>query len=146
MIVAAYARTMAGAKRIATPKRDKLIALSRRWQAERDDSLSQVRIVPSPRAEQIVEQVAWWHGLTTADLYGPSRLTSVIEARFDAIAAVAINCRRRDERLSVSAIGRIFGRDHSTIISALRQRGLKQPYGRLQFVPAAKRAAPSSSA
>ena len=80
-------------------------------------------------AKQIIDMVACWHGLDSRDIYGPLRFRDIVEARTDAMAAVRLNCRRLEEGqwlpLSQSRIGLIFDKDHSTVISALRRRGLK---------------------
>lgn len=70
-------------------------------------------------AKEIIRLVAAANGLTTADLLSNRRFKAVVEARFDAIKAVA------DARpdLSLMQIGKIFGKDHTTIIWALKQRG-----------------------
>ena len=73
-------------------------------------------------ARQIIEQVAAWHGLTVGDVLGHDRFRHIIEARFDAIAAI----RRNHPAISLLRIGRIFsGRDHTTIINALKKRGMR---------------------
>lgn len=59
-------------------------------------------------------------GFTFDDVRGPSRLKRLVAVRHAAIVAVA----REFPELSLPAIGRIFGgRDHSTIIHALKKAG-----------------------
>ena len=57
--------------------------------------------------------------------FSDSRLIPIVEARFDAIVAVRINCRVAGKRPGLMDLARLFKRDHTSIISALRQRGLR---------------------
>ena len=70
-------------------------------------------------AKDIVRWVAEMKGVTVDDILGNRRERQFVTARFDAIKAVA------DARpdLSLSQIGKIFNRDHTTIIHALNKRG-----------------------
>jgi chromosomal replication initiation ATPase DnaA len=77
-----------------------------------------VRSIKTP-ATEIIEKVAAFHGLPTEALTGNSRERVIIEARFDAIKAVADT--RPD--MSLTQIGKIFNRDHTSILHALKQRG-----------------------
>jgi chromosomal replication initiation ATPase DnaA len=143
-----WRKTMAGAKRLVgeqapTPRRDKLIALSQRWEREKhlramaaeisaiDKKLdiaierSRYPIVPFTSPNTIIQQVAFWHGLTAHEILSDSRLIPIVEARFDAIVAVRINCRVGGKRPGLMDLARQFRRDHTSIISALRQRGLR---------------------
>jgi chromosomal replication initiation ATPase DnaA len=151
MIVVAYRRTMAGAKRIVderpkkpTPKRDRLIEMTNLWirarklrsiQIEADlaekrrviaikQSRVNIPIVPFTAPNILIEQVSFWSGIPVWEILGPSRAYPIVEARFDAIAAIAVNCRLAGRKMRQTDIGRHFGRDHATIIQALRQRGL----------------------
>lgn len=67
--------------------------------------------------KRIITRVAQAFGLTHADLVGPRRTLPVIRARFAAIAAM----REAHPRMSVKALGRHFGRDHTTILHAIRK-------------------------
>lgn len=140
-------RTMAGAKRIIhesppKPKREKLADLSRRWQAKQAAKARALNPVCRPMTDidllayldgpqyrpmrDMIEKVCAWHpGVTYADVVGPSRKRPVIAARFDAIAAIWINCKVGGERPSLPVLGRaVGGRDHTSILSALRKRGM----------------------
>ncbi len=80
--------------------------------------------IPKPHkapARDIIERVGAWHHLSREAILGRSRTESVAAARFDAVAAV----RFAYPHLSHAAIGRIFGRDRTTIWHALKKRGLK---------------------
>ena len=139
MIVVEYRRTMAGAKQIvgekkSTPRRDRLIAFYRKEERAREaerhrqDLIEKspvgIAILPHTPPPAIIEQVAFWHGMTPADVVADSRKVPVIEARFDAIAAVAVNCRIAGRPPTLDALGRFFKRHHTSIYQALRQRGL----------------------
>lgn len=70
-------------------------------------------------AKEIIAKVAAMHNMTAAEILSNRRHRPVVEARHDAIKAVA------DARpdLSLPQIGRIFGKDHTSIIHALNRRG-----------------------
>ena len=128
-----------------TPRRDAVISLSLRWRkAQRAKELEVkarrtkthlelaaavspvgIPILPWSSPSKIVDQVAFWTGVPAAEILGTSRIARFIEARFDAIAAVWINCRIDNRQLSLPEVGRYFSRDHASILNALRQRGLK---------------------
>lgn len=77
-------------------------------------------------ARDLIERVATWHLLTVKQITGKSKRDRIIEARYDAIAAVYLNCGLCGRPLTLSEIGRLFGgRNHATIWAALRKRGLK---------------------
>ncbi len=71
-------------------------------------------------AALIIAQVAALHRLNVEDLTGISRVVPIIEARFDAIAAVYL--ARPD--LSLIQIGKLFNRDHTSVLAAVRRRGV----------------------
>lgn len=75
---------------------------------------------------RIISKVVAWHdGVTIEDVLGKSRQYHIIPARFDAIAAAYLNCRIDGRRYSLPELGRAFGgRDHTTVLYALRQRGI----------------------
>ena len=68
-------------------------------------------------AHAIAVQVAHKHGMSFRDLVGASRTKLLVIARDEAIRAVA------DARpdMSLPAIGRVFKRDHTTILHSLRK-------------------------
>lgn len=73
-----------------------------------------------------IQIIADQHGVSIADILGPRKMRNLIAARFDAIVAVYENCRdTKGNRLSYPAIGRLFERDHTSIMSALKRRGHK---------------------
>jgi chromosomal replication initiation ATPase DnaA len=72
---------------------------------------------------QIVEQVAFWHDVTVADIMGRGRWQGIVIARRDAIVAIVKLYPQR----SYPEVGRLFGLDHTSIIHAVQMAG--------QFVP-----------
>lgn len=67
---------------------------------------------PTPRA--LVMQIAKEHGMSDADLLSRDRRKQVVMAR-----AQAYERLRKEYNFSVSRIGRMFGRHHTTILHAL---------------------------
>lgn len=117
--VYSYSRTMAGAKRIAQERMAKLGVPQETVEPQSVPAVPPEPFVPPLKA--LISQIAEQHGLTYADIIGPSRSRKVIKARFDAIAAVAT----ARPTMSLNHLGNVFHRDHTTILSALRKRGLK---------------------
>jgi len=73
-----------------------------------------------PPVKKIIAQVAADHGLAYRDLVGPDQRRYVVAARDEAIEKVKLI-----HQLSMPRIGAHFGdRDHTTILMALRRRGL----------------------
>ena len=78
-------------------------------------------MMPAPRrrlilpVETIVDEVAKRHRLTVADLIGTGLARPVTLARQEAMWAV-----KQATTLSYPAIGRFFGRDHTTIIHGVQ--------------------------
>jgi chromosomal replication initiator protein len=69
-----------------------------------------------PDATAIVKRVALAFGVTEKELLGPSRLRSVMVPRQVAMVLVRELCG-----LSLPRIGAVFGRDHTTVLHALRK-------------------------
>lgn len=155
MFIAVSKHTTAGAKRFVedrgidlrrTRPRDEVVKAFHRWEDERArrkqieaeerrraraaEVARQQRLArdlesDNPPARAVIADVARRRGFTAADIVGPSRNRKVIEARFDAIADVYRRCRIDGRELSLSELGRLFRRDHTTMIHALRKRGVK---------------------
>ncbi len=68
---------------------------------------------PSVTAEKIISRVAKKYGVTEEEIYGRKRTKHIAGAR-----NISIYIIRRITEMSFPAIGKIFDRDHSTIISA----------------------------
>lgn len=65
--------------------------------------------------ESVISNIAMKHKLKKQDLVGPSRKREIFEARKEAIKNI-----RENFNLSLKEIGRIFNRDHTSIINALK--------------------------
>ena len=66
----------------------------------------------------IIEEVARAHGVRVADILGPCRERPLVKARHEAIRRV----HQARPNMSTPEIGRMFNRDHKTILSALGGR------------------------
>jgi hypothetical protein len=161
MMVFSYSRTMAGAKQIVpdegfqrrTPRRDRLNALSREWEARRQAKADQEREARERAKEQaaaeitrwkrkhrrtrfivmeartahgdMIARVAAWHGFTAADILDTNkRMKPLVQARRDAIEAVWRNCLLEMKKPTLLSMGRAFNADHTSVLFALRKRGL----------------------
>jgi len=71
----------------------------------------------APEPKHIIMEVAIAHGVSYDDILGRSRARHLVAARHEAIYEV----RKRRPHLSLPQIGRIFKRDHTTILHALRR-------------------------
>lgn len=78
-----------------------------------------------PPPKEIIAQVAAIYGIPVSEILGPRRRHHIVEARQAAIKAVAD--RRPD--LSLPQIGKIFGRDHTTVHHALSKFGGRAKQG-----------------
>lgn len=65
----------------------------------------------------IILEVAARHGVDPDDLHGPSRLRRICRARWEAMRLL------RARGLSSPMIGRMFNRDHTSVLYALRKLG-----------------------
>lgn len=77
----------------------------------------------SPRARSIIDQVASEYGVTADDILGRSQRLPVRRARSEAMRrmrALAEGYPLQANPYSYPAIGRIFGRDHSTVVQVCR--------------------------
>lgn len=68
-------------------------------------------------AREIIQATAQAFGVTAADILGERRPVEIIAARFAAYHAVAT----AHPGWSFVRIGRVFGRDHTTILTAIRK-------------------------
>lgn len=123
--IASYARTMAGARRIAQERMHAAQAAGLPAPAgfaleTEPDAESTVIAFVSP-VREIINDVAARHGLTYQDIIGASRFKNIVTARMDAIVEV----HKARPTMSLGQLGKAFHRDHTTILHALRKRGLK---------------------
>lgn len=68
---------------------------------------------------KLIDRVAAWHGYAIEDIIGKSRSAPIVVARYDAIVAV----KKNYPGMSLPRLGRIFRRDHTSILYTLRVRG-----------------------
>lgn len=70
----------------------------------------------TPRERTIAElrEIASRHGVRLSDMLGPSRKPKHVRARFAGYAVL------RDRGMSLPRIGRVFCRDHSTVLHGLK--------------------------
>lgn len=74
-------------------------------------------------ANWIIAAIAESHNLTKADIINQDRRRPVVRARHEAIAAV----HKAHPNWSYPLLGRIFERDHTTILHALKCQGAYKP-------------------
>jgi chromosomal replication initiation ATPase DnaA len=68
------------------------------------------------RRLEVIARVAFEHGLTVGDLIGPCKRKEYVAARWQAMKAI----KTEFPNDSLTTIGRLFKRDHTTVIHALR--------------------------
>lgn len=73
-------------------------------------------ITPRDLRRQVIRNAAARHGLSVAALIGPSRQSEIVAARWEAMRAI-----HEQFGDNAAAIGRLFNRDHSTVLHALRK-------------------------
>ena len=134
-----------------TPKRSALAELSLRWQEkararEKEETRARVKtiaetelrlqvarnrsvfgltILPTTLPLAIIEQVAFWHDVSMHDMMSACRTDKVVEARYDAIAALALNCKIAGRAMSLTDIAHCLNRHHTSVLIALQIRGLR---------------------
>lgn len=142
MRLVAYRKTMANAKPVADTginiaRRSKLLLVH----GDRGPRLPHARAKSEPvvaktapklpaniqnsaHHRKIIASVAGEHGMTYAELMQSGKDHKIVAARFAAITAIYQQWRRPDgSPHSLPEIGRVFGRDHTTILNALRRTG-----------------------
>ena len=96
---------------------------------------------PPVTIRSIIAATAERHGLTYDNLVAHSRALRLVAARFEAMYEAAVQTQH-----SLVAIGHAFGRDHTTVINAIRRHcernGLDMPRG-LTWRPLPKSSDPS---
>lgn len=129
---AAHARRLAKAREIARRSQAAWASLMRSDYGlhRRMQSLARLReaaefrhIIDRPDGEAIADLIAGTarrHSVSVVTLMGPDRTAPMLAARWAAIAAV----HKAFPRLSLTRLGHVFQRDHTTILNALRRQGL----------------------
>jgi chromosomal replication initiator protein len=77
--------------------------------------MSKILLNDQKHARQIVDNVCDFYGLTIAQVKGKCRLRGYVKARF-----VSIYIIRKRTGLTLKEIGRLFHRDHTSIIHAVQ--------------------------
>jgi chromosomal replication initiator protein len=75
----------------------------------------------TPEVRALAERIARAHGVTYEDMMSASRLKAVTAARHAFMAEL-----RMTYAMSTPEIGRIVGRDHTSVMHALRKCGVMQ--------------------
>ncbi|ALN73546.1 helix-turn-helix domain-containing protein [Aureimonas sp. AU20] len=112
---AAAIEAAANASQIVAQLRKQLAAKDEKI-AELKETLKDMETGARVSARGTMAEVSKRRDMPMQALLGPSRAQSVVIARYEAIYEVA----RRCSWMSLSEIGRLFDRDHTTIIHALR--------------------------
>jgi chromosomal replication initiation ATPase DnaA len=73
-----------------------------------------------PTTKRIVAMISRRHNIPVADILSPSRLASHVAARQEAMAAIYL----RMPELSLPRIARVFSRDHTTVLHAIKKLGV----------------------
>lgn len=145
MFVASYAKTMAGAKqfvedrpialgRPSSPGRTALSSVAlpvkhreamKIKRAPRPSPADRKAITPRDHIHRIIDLMARMHGTTFDRVMGVRKFRDIVEGRQAAMAAIWLNCQKPNgDRYTLPEIGKIFGRDHTTVLFALRKRGI----------------------
>ena len=98
----AYARTMAGAERLARQRPPPC-----KPQLPEPETSTVVKLIPRTEAQQIIADIARKYGVTYADMRSRDLSKHVVTARHEAIVAV----KAAKPHLSLVQIGRLFHRD-----------------------------------
>jgi len=75
--------------------------------------MSKILYNEQKHAKEIIENICDFYGLTTVQVKGKCRMRSYVKARF-----IAIYMIRKRTGLTLKEIGRMFHRDHTSIIHA----------------------------
>lgn len=75
-----------------------------------------IYIAPSAK---IINEVAAKHKVSAGEIKGPRRNRYIVAARFEAILRI----HRELPHMSLPQIGRVFNRDHTSILHAIRKYG-----------------------
>ena len=78
----------------------------------------------TPKPRQVMKRVADQHRMSVDAPLSETRQHHIIAARFDAIVEVYEVCWIRGERITLTELARVFGRDRSSVRNALRKRGV----------------------
>lgn len=82
-----------------------------------------MRLTPRERRKMIIAQVCERRGVSVEEVLGRSRFKRICSARKEAYV------RLREENLSYPTIGKMFGRDHTTVIDGVKRHEREQHEG-----------------
>lgn len=118
-----WGRAASRAKQIVIPAPDRVVGdRIRALFAGADDEAEVTHYAPfnflkKPGPHAIVKLVSLKHGLTTKEVLGQDRFVRIVAARHESIWMIHTHC----PWLSMPEIGRIFGRDHTTILYTIQK-------------------------
>ena len=72
--------------------------------------------VPGDVSQEIIRETAIKHGLEVEDITGPRRRQALVIARHEAMYRI----HQERKNMSLPMIGRLFHRDHTTVLSGIR--------------------------
>lgn len=130
MILVAYQRTMAGAKQVVadTGMRQRVLKARPRYVEPAPIAplvrlpVARERVYHRPRGlERVIDLVVRMHGCTLEEVMSKSRQRHHVLARYAAICAI----QEIRPCLSLPGLGRLFSKDHTTILHALHKRGFR---------------------
>jgi chromosomal replication initiation ATPase DnaA len=75
-------------------------------------------MTPGDRTRRIINVVAAYYKVPVGDVLGRSRTETVVEARWAAMTAAWV-----ETTLSFPQLGRLFGRDHTSVLHAVQKTG-----------------------
>lgn len=93
------------------------------------EEAGQEPVPTNPIAERILEKVAARHNVPVAAIIGPGRHSRLVTVRDEAISEVD-----GATQMSLTALGRLFCRDHTSILASLRRSGARGPGHKLRRV------------
>lgn len=122
----AYKATTAGIARLQRERQPTLaiepVEVERSPEPAPEPVNNVVQMIPRTKVQQIIADVAKKHGLSQRDLTSPGRSRHIVLARDEAIAAVyALKVEGDKWSFSSTMIGRLFGCDHTSILTSLRR-------------------------
>jgi hypothetical protein len=89
----------------------------------RDDASARIldELKAPVSVKALLKEVAGRHEVTVGEILGPSRVTKIKDARWEAIILV----HAAHPLWSLPKIGRLFNKDHTTILHCLKQSGMR---------------------
>ena len=96
-------------------------AIARHREAERQRVAKLKARMEAGGVRGIIAEVALAHRVTVEDILGQGRSAPLVKARHEAMVEVAI----RRPAFSLPQIGRLFSRDHTSVLHVLRKYGIR---------------------